>query len=327
MKHVLIKDPKLNGWEYGMLRSFEEAIIRNTGAVVTEIDKYNFASQYMNHFGQGMRRARYRRYFPKQNFTIEGDVAWHILMGPENYQLDIYKNWNKHFKIKILYIYDTLPFQYPLIKRLFSNGDWDLLITSLNDAVDDLKKITGRQWHFVEQAADSELFAFVPFEERKIHFSSYGRRYAPVHETVKEFCNSNGLYYDYTTHDGRHPITDAKELYRQYAWHLCNSFFTFSWPIELTNPQRAGHLHPITCRWFEAAAARTIVLGKAPENEYFNELFGDDFVYAVDPNGDRSSLFKQLEQIWSQRNSLSKKFPNYVNMGWDERVKRILSFL
>lgn len=198
-----------------------------------------------------MKLGIYRKYFPCQEFELQADVAWCILMGPENYQLDLFKNWNIRCKTKILYLFDTLPAQYPLIKRLFSNNIWDILITSFNDAVADLENITGRKWHSIEQAADIDLFKPVPVNDRLIHFSSYGRRYPEVHLAIKDFCVSNGLCYDYTTHDGKHPVVDSTELYRQYAWHLSHSLFTLSWPVELTNPSRAGHLHPITCRWFK----------------------------------------------------------------------------
>ncbi|HVZ97120.1 MAG TPA: hypothetical protein VG847_09615, partial [Chitinophagaceae bacterium] len=264
MKHVVIKDDRLNGWEYGMLRSFEMAIVEETGASVFEIPKYEFVPGLLPHFGQGMKRGVYRKYFPKQEMKLECDVAWCILMGPENYRLDLYTQWDKTCKIKILYFFDTLPGQYPLIKRILSNHSWDILITSFNDAVDDLEKITGRKWHCVEQAVDKRLFHPVSFNERKIQFSAYGRKYPVFHQVLKDFCGSNGLYYDYTTHDAKHPVEDATELYRQYAWHLSHSVFTVSWPVELTSPARAGHLHPITCRWFEAAASGTAIIGKQP---------------------------------------------------------------
>ena len=332
MNHVVFRDEKLNGWEYGMLRSFESSIVQETGATIFPIPGYEFAARQMHYFGQGMKRASYRRYFPKKEMDVSSDVAWYILMGPENYRLDLYKNWELKNKIKILYLYDTLPGQYPLIKKLFSNNTWDVLITSFNDAVDDLQRITGRKWLCIEQAADTSLFQPVSIKERLIHFSSYGRRYPVLHETLKEFCLSNELYYDYTTHDAKHPVVDATELYRQYAWHITHSVFTLSWPVELTNPARAGHLHPITCRWFEAAAAGTVILGKSPANAVFDEWIGRELVVDLNPELTRQELFKKLESIWDQRESLLDKAAAKVksrseSWSWNDRVHRILKNL
>lgn len=332
MKHILIKDPLLNGWEYGTLRSFEQAIVKETNAEVNELPDYELASNYLHHFGHGMKRSVYRKYFPKQALDLKADVAWSLLMGPENYRLDLYKDWETSCKTKILYLFDTLPAQYPLIKRLFSNNKWDILITSFNDAVDDLEKITGRQWHCSAQGTDEDLFPYVPLNERLIHFSSYGRRHPILHEVLKEFCLSKGLYYDYTTHDGKNSFVNAAELYRQYSWHISHSLFTVSWPVELTNPVRAGHLHPITCRWFEAAASGTVILGRQPDNVMFNRWLGEHIVVEIDYSVDKQNLLAKLESVWSDRENLftkaSRLRENKINTWtWNERVNRILSWL
>jgi len=332
MQHVLIKDRDLNGWEYGMLRSFEKAIIKETNANRVEIPDYAYDKNVRKYFGHGMKRGQYRRYFPKHDFEIETDVAWYILMGPENYRLDLYKNWDKGCKKKILYLYDTLPSQYPLIKRLFSNNNWDILITSFNDAVADLESITGRKWHCIEQAADADLFKPVPFTERVIHFSSYGRRHTALHDALIEFCAVNKLYYDFTTHDGRHPTADSTELYKQYGWHLAHSLFTFSWPVELTNPQRAGHLKPVTCRWFEGVAAGTIIAGQPPANAAFNKYFGNDMVVKIEFNSTKKEYLKNLDVLFNKREEYHNAAISRSNslapfISWNERVKRILELL
>ena len=315
-----------------MLRSFEKAIIEKTQASISLIPEYPYLANYMQHFGHGMTRGKFRKYLPKNSWQPNGEIGWYILMGPENYQLDLYKDWDKNLKTKILYVYDTFPSQYPLIKRLCQDKRWDVMITSFNDAVEDLQRITGCQWHCVEQAADEYLFTGADFEQKTIHFSAYGRRYPALHEVVKEFCRKNGLYYDYTTHDSRHPTADSTELYKQYAWHLNHSLFTFSWPVEFTNPTRAGHLHPITCRWFEAMAAGTVIIGRKPGNVIFDKWLADDLVIELDPNAPKNELLTNLEKIWERRKELhdtAQKLRTQVagKNSWNERVHRILSLL
>lgn len=315
-----------------MLRSFENAIVEETGAFFDEIPDYPYAKKYIDHFSNGMHRGKYRKFFPKQSWEPRGDVAWYILMGPENYKLDLYKAWDTKLKTKVLYIYDTFPAQYPLIKKLFSNGTWDILITSFNDAVDDLQRITGRRWNCVEQAADKYIFSGTSLDEKIIDFSSYGRRYPVLHEVVKEFCEKKGLYYDYTTHDGRHPVADSLELYKQYSWHLNHSLFTFSWPVELTNPTRAGHLHPITCRWFEAMAAGAIILGKKPANDQFEYWLDDDLVIDLDLTATKPDLLYKLDELWHNREQLyehaqKRRIIKENKIFWNERVKSILNII
>jgi len=327
MKHTIIYDPLLNGWEYGMLRSFERVIIEEMHAVRMSIPTSRY-DRIIHHFGHGMDWGKYRKYFQRESFGFEGDAIWYILMGPENYRLDLFKDWQDKSKVKILYLFDTMPSQYRAVKRICERDHWDILVTSFNDAREDLEKLTGRSWHAVEQAVDDKLFKSVPFNERVIHFSSYGRRDAKLHGQLLEYCDKHGLYYDYTTHDGRHPIVDSSELYKQYAWHLSHSVFTFSWPVEMTNPQRAGHLRPVTCRWFEAVGAGTVIVGQEPGNKDFRNYFGAPVVEPFPFNAGKAEVFARLDelmaaapQLYDRINSLREEKLGQLN--WQDRVHRI----
>jgi len=332
MKHIIIRDDSLNGYEYGCLAAFEEAIHEETGADFYILPEYNYSGFVLKHFGQGMKRRALRSYFPKMHIEINADVCWYILMGPENFTLDLYKGWESNTGVKILYLFDTLPGQYELIKKITDSYTWDILITSFNDAVDDLQNLTGKKWYCVEQAADKYLFEPVQFEEKIIPFSSYGRRNLKVHEFVKEFCKNKGLYYDYTTLSSKFPLASSKELYYQYAWHMKHSLFTFSWPVEMTNPTRAGKLHPITCRWFEAAAAGTVIVGKQPGNKMFNSQLSENLVLNINDSENKNNLIEQINEIWDNRkihyeNSLAIRKLNFDRWNWNIRVKTILKIV
>jgi hypothetical protein len=330
LKHVVIRNPFLNGWEYGMLKALENAIIEGTNAQVINMPDVG-KDKLLEKTQHGMRLSSLRKLIPKKQLDIDADVLWCILMGPENMTLDLFKGWKK-VKHRIVYLFDTLPPQYPLIRSLFSSDDFNIKIASFNDAKEDLEKLTGRKWQVIEQAATEGLFHPVPFENKIIHFSSYGRRWPVLHEALLEFCLQNNLYYDFTTHDGRHPAAEPEILYRQYAWHLNHSLFTFSWPVELTNPARAGHLHPITCRWFEAACAGAVTIGKKPANEKFDHYLFPEAVLELDPAGKKEDMFSKLEQIWEKRKSLYDRACelqklHYSKLIWKNRLQRMLKLI
>lgn len=331
LKHVLVKNPRLKGWEYGMLRALEKEIVEQTQATVAEVPWYGMDA-VTKRVGHGMRWQPARRLLPKKSFEPEGDVLWYILMGPENNELDLFKAWYHKAKYRIVYLYDTLEPQFTLIKHLFSNDLFNIRITSFNDAVPYLEQLTGNKWHVVEQAVPASLFTYVPPQNKLIDFSSYGRRFPDFHNALLEFCRSNRLYYDYTTHDARHPTAPEEELYRQYAWHLSHSKFTVSWPVELTNPRRAGRLHPITCRWFEAASAGTVVIGKQPDNPLFNQMLDEKLVTAIDPFGNKGSIWKKLDQIYADKEALLHQAhaiqqANAHRWTWKNRVSKMLELL
>lgn len=316
-----------------MLRCLEEEIVRQTGAQRLTVSNSPLLQKLNRRFAQGTRYGRLRRFIPKRPLALpaSAEVVWHVLMGPENYSLDLFKHWRGGAK-HIVYLFDTLPSQMNLIRRLFSGREWDVCVTSFDDAIPLLERETGRAWHHADQAVSLGYFPPTPPAERVIHFSAYGRRHPRVHEAVLRFCEANGLYYDFTTHDRSGPTADPLTLFRQFAWHLSHSVFTFCWPVEVTNPGRAGNLSPITCRWFEAAAAGAVMLGQPPQNPHFRQSFGDDSVTQINPDAEVSTIVNQMEQIWQQRAELSARAMRLrqklgPRLDWSDRVKRMLEFI
>ena len=314
-----------------MLRALEAEILLQTGASVIEVPDYGMHN-LTNRVGHGMRWSPARRLLPKKPFPVEADVIWYILMGPENYELDLFKDWDGTAKYRFVYIFDTLEPQFKLVKELFSGNSFNIRITSFQDAVPYLEQLTDKKWHSIEQAVPASLFTPVAIERKVIDFSSYGRKFPAFHDALLQFCNSNMLCYDYTTHDVKHPTAPEAELYRQYAWHLRHSIFTISWPVELTNPKRAGRLHPITCRWFEAAACSTVIIGRSPGNIMFTKLLHPNLVVNIDPEGTRESMFKFLDNVWKNRNSYQENaYAICEELGekitWKNRVIRMINLI
>jgi hypothetical protein len=331
LRHVLLKNPRLKGREYGVLRAFEDDIVRETGADVIEVPDYGY-KQVVKRIGHNMRWDPARHLMPKKSFPVDADVIWYILMGAENYELDLFKDWDVKARYRIAYLYDTLQPQFPVTKKLFSDDRFNIRITSFHDAVPYLEKLTGKKWHAVEQAVPSLLFGQVPVEEKLISFSSYGRKFPVFHEALLEFCKSNKLYYDFSTDEGKHPIASENELYNQYAWHLNHSFFNISWPVEITSPYRAGKLNPVTCRWFEAASAGTIILGRKPGNKLFDQLLAPGLVVDIDPFEEKQAIWKNLDMIYSRRmelmeNAVKLQKEHSDRWTWTNRTRRILGLL
>jgi len=331
-RHIILKNQDVNGWEYGILRSFEETISKITGAKVINYPKKQISPQFLKRFGHGMDLSKYRNLLPKTTFKPEADVLWVILMGPENFELDLYKGWQKSSKKKILYLCDTLPKMMNTIKRLFSDNTFDVCITAFEDSIPELEKLTNHTWHCVMQAAPKDLFVPSPFNERLIHFSSYGRRLPSFHKVLLEFCNKNNLYYDYSTQGKLPASANAIEVYKQYAWHLTHSLFNVSWPLELTNPQNAGYLRPITTRWFETGLSACINIGKSPDNPKFYSELSSNMVEEINPFDSEEHIHTQLENLWNNREilfklSLERREANKDKWDWETRVNQMLNLL
>ncbi|GAX42116.1 hypothetical protein NIES4075_31160 [Tolypothrix sp. NIES-4075] len=332
LQHIVLTDPALNGFEYGMLRDFEEEIVRITNAKRVEMPKRKFPKLIEDRIGHGTRYGNLRKFIPKVESDLKADVLWVILMGPENFPLDLFKNWDQNVGVKILYIFDTFEGQLPSIRRVLQSAKWDLAITSFHGALSFLKEQTQQKWYAVAQGVKLDRFKTVAKEEKLISFSAYGRRLDNVHQSVKEYCLQTDKYYEYTTTTGLQPQLDPRENYRQYAWHLAHSFFTFSWAVEITNPKRVLTFSPITCRWFEAAASGTVILGQAPNEPEFEKIFGSNLVIPIDYTDSQDKLQLIWEELWKNRyihfeSALRTRERLAQSWSWESRVWEILKLI
>jgi hypothetical protein len=310
-----------------MLRDFEDEIVRLTGAERVIAPSRSFPAFIGGRLAHGTRYSGARGWVPKEYYELKADVLWVILMGPESFTLDLYKGWDKHVGLKILYFIDTYDAQLRSIRRVLGSTDWDFISTAFHGATSFLENETQREWHVVRHAVNLKRFRPAPKETRVIDFCAYGRRFQPVHTAMKEFCGRNGKYYDYTTTASVQAELDPRDHYAQYAWHLRHSIFNFCWPVEVTNPGLARSHSPITCRWFEAAASGNVILGQVPLESGFTKIFGDDAVIEIDhANSDIPEL---CQSLWEQRDcylerALERRARLSSNWSWEARVGEIM---
>jgi len=331
MKHALLYQDWLIGWQYGAHKALEDEIVKQTNAEIITVPEHNFEKKNRR-IEHGRRLGFLREYLPKMNMEVNADVAWHILMAPGDYNLDLVKNWYKNVKYRIVYVFDTLqPIEKALVDA-FSDDTFNIHITSFSEAVPYMERITGKKWYAIEQAAPEDFFECLPTDQRVIPFGSYGRKFPSFHETLLEFTRENKLYYDFSTYNGTLVTKFDPYMYKHYAWHVSHSMFNVCWPVELTDPKRAGTLNPITCRWFEVAAAGTCIIGKKPANQYFDTILHPDLLVELDPFKKRNELIRDLEKLWQNREShlkLSQQLrnENIHRWTWKNRVERMLQLI
>ncbi len=332
-RQVLLSNPGSQGFEYGVLRDFEDEICRIAGAERVPLPTWRDLPQVIGRVGHGTRWAPLRKLLPKDTrLRVEADVVWCVLMGPEASPFDLLGAWDREVRRKVLYLFDTFEIHFPSIRRLLSATRWDLCITSFACAVPLLERATGRPWVSVAQGARLERFAPAPFAERGIAVSAYGRRAPRVHEAVQSWAASRDLYYDFSTSTAVRADVTSDDLYRQYAWHLCASDATFNWPVEVTHPDRAGGLSPVTARWFEAAAAGTPIIGRAPADPEFDRWFDRDTLTELDPSASEAEVHRVLDRAFDDRSeSLARARDHRERRGkswtWAARAGEILERL
>ena len=331
MEHLLIFDPSLQGREYGTLSAFQSSIEHITSCKSIILPEHNF---FEKRFLQSSRWGFLRRFSRKRKlsqFKIHADVLWYVLMGPENYRLDMFNGY-EHIPIKVIYFFDTLPHQFRLISKLNLDSTFNIRITSFSDALEKLEIITKSKWEYVPQASITSRI-LPALTAKSIAFCSYGRSNQRLNKIIKKFCANYNLYFD-CTNEGQGKMKSSNlELYQSYLWHTAQAIFNVSLSVESTHPSRAGILSPITCRWFEAILSRNIVIGHSPTNREFEELFPKGFVQGINLDCTDEEIYRQLEDLWINREELhynvygqldERFFEKYI---WDSRVRDICKLI
>ena len=331
LRHALLSNTTSHGFQYGSLRDLEDEVVRLTGAARISMPEWRGPAPIRARLAHGTRYAPLRRFVPAQaGFEVDTDVLWVILMGPEGSSLDLLRAWDGKVGTRILYLFDTFEEQLPSLRVLLAAARWDYVITAFHGAVPMLERETGRRWDAVAQGVKLDRFAPVPSARRVIPISSYGRRVELVHRAIDAWSTERGLHYETSIAASVQRTIDPRYLYRQYAWHLRHSQFSVCWPVELTHPSRAGSLSPITCRWFESAAAATPMIGTPPKDAMFAQLFGADAVIPFDPAPRSSGEVRDaLDALFRDRDvhlarALALRAERAGTWTWEARVREML---
>jgi len=316
-----------------MLRDFEDVIEGMTRGKSFEHPRRDLMQPVARKMAHGCRLSFFRPIVLKRHIEFDCDFLWIPLMGPEDFQLDLFKGWDRKARYKILYLFDTFPHQYKLIKKITHQFKFDLLVTSFEESVSELTKVCDQRWHCVPQGVRLERFypRYPAAEERPpIQITAYGRRDKDTHAAVKKFCQEHQFWYDYTSAKNRELSIPAAEYYQIYAAHLGSSYLSFNWAVEFTHPQRAGGISAITCRWFEAAASGCVLVGKAPKCSEFKKIFGGSLVHEVpeEKNMMEAWLKEFFEAPQKYRElALSTQSKLKDQWTWQSRVKDILRLI
>lgn len=220
----------------------------------------------------------------KRKLGIEGiklnktyDVLFCINMYPGQLHLDRVINWRQRSKKCICYIFDWFPnfdegdLVPPYGMRHLQNVD--LLCLSYKDPVAAVENFFKPPLLWVPQAIDPDIFNFVDQIDRGVAVYAFGRQPKNVIDKVQDYCVQNDLLMIYSVTDTHQPVLDPKKAQLLHAQTLLHAKTALNWSTDFVSPNKSLGFDPTTCRWYEAAAAGCISIGKQPSDNEFNELF------------------------------------------------------
>jgi hypothetical protein len=260
------------------------------------------------------------------------DLFAFVCMHPSDLlYLNALKGWKERSRIKVCYMVEfyagwlrEYAFHLGLLK------DFDQVMLCFGGSVQAVKGMIGRPVHHVALAAD--VLRFTPFPDppaRVIDVYSLGRRSEPIHRALLNMAERREAFYIYDTIPGMLIQPADHRQHRDLFANLAKrSRFFVTYPAKVENDESRGQSE-VGARFFEGAAAGTVMLGRAPKAP----SFGQDFFWpdaVVDAGATEEELLAALARFKAdpgliERASRTGAIAALRSFDWAHRWKQILT--
>lgn len=199
------------------------------------------------------------------------------------------EGWKDHCKISVCWIDELWASMIPHYRFwIHALKKFDYVFLGCKGTVAALTTAIDRPCKWVSGAVDTLRFSPYPDPpERVIDVYSIGRRWEEIHQRLLCHGQGKGRFYLYDTFQGG--LTEVQD-YRQHRDLFANvakrSRYFMVAPGKMDAPEETQGQVEVGHRYYEGAAAGTVMVGQAPDCDAFRELFPwDDPVIHVEPNG------------------------------------------
>lgn len=230
------------------------------------------------------RLARRLAPYPRNKVSLDRDfelffpVFSHIY---ELYSLATIPNWRQRCRKAACFITEVWSDQLPeyLIELL---SEFDHIFLGFRHSVEDVARITGRPCTYLPLAVDVQRFAPASLDQpRPILVCNIGRRSPVTHQALLEEAERQQSFYYYDTvaasgadlKQRTFRVDTPHEHRRMLAAVLKHSGYYFANRSRVNEPEYIAGRDEISARFYEGAAAGTVMIGEAPRTEEFKRQF------------------------------------------------------
>lgn len=184
--------------------------------------------------------------------------------------------------------------------------DYDHIFVGFSNAVSILREKLGVSCSYLPVGVDTKLFSSpLPNPARPIDIAYLGRRRQEIHNQLLLTRDKNNLFYLYDTAMGMQ-VEDHIQHRNMYSDILKRSKCAVAYPAKMNLGSYTNNVVEIGWRYFEFAAAGSIILGATPQNENFDTYFGwEDSVIDV-PDTSFSHILRDLLRDEARRLQLEQ---------------------
>lgn len=237
-----------------------------------------------------------------------------FLFAGQIYEIRLLDNINWKDKKIIVYIGDAWEPKFDRLNKLINQYDIDLVFTSFRKPANHIIK-NGHKGFWLPQAINPKIWKDYG-SQKKYKLIQFGRKSPILHKFGKKNYGENNYIHGYI--EGN--INLAK--------HINMSEYTLVSPQKRQFPDKTGDVSPVTLRYYQAMACKSMPAGFKPEE--FDHIFSDDIYFLK--YEDEEQFTNSIEyfednkdEYWELVNRNYKLIMS--NHTWKDRVKSMSKIL
>jgi hypothetical protein len=224
--------------------------------------------------------------FAPRPSTVELERDYDLFFAVFNHAHELFAlatvpDWRRRCRVAACFVNELWAHELPgyLLELL---APFDHVFLGLRHPVGEVARIVGRPCSYLPLAADVLRFSPLPgLPARAIDVCNIGRRSPVTHEALMRAARESGMFYFYDTvaasGGGRKQRTfrveDAREHRLLLASLLQRSRYFIANRGRVNEPEFTLGRDEISSRFYEGAAAGTVMLGEPPRTEEFERQF------------------------------------------------------
>jgi hypothetical protein len=260
------------------------------------------------------------------------DLFFAMCMNPwDLLHINAIKGWRQRCQTSVCWIDEIWTRALPYLKNLLQVlSRFDYVIIGCSGTIQPIQKLVQSPCSYLPPGVDAIRFSPYPNPlHRSIDVFNIGRRSPVTHAALLKMAEQNRIFYIYDTIHSSLMFPDNYQQHRQLLANMVKRSRYF-----IVNAAKFDdHIEQdeVGFRFFEGAAAGTVMIGKPPENQTFKEHF--DWPDAVIPMAfDEPDVAKFLKKLDSETEHLAEIRKNGVVQSllrhdWAYRWRAILDMV